>query len=685
MLNLSQLGTASVYFALGLALYAVVVGILGARRRDARLQTSARFAAVAVFLALTTAIATMEVALLTDDFSVQYVAEHSRIASPLWVKIVTLWAALEGSILFWAWLLTAYTAVVAVTARNNVLRPWALVVLQTVQAFFIGVVATIANPFTFLPAPPVDGLGPNPLLQNHWMMAVHPALLYLGYVGLSVPFAFAMAALITKRSGTEWMTQTRVWTLAGWGFLSAGIVAGGWWSYEVLGWGGYWAWDPVENISFMPWLAATAFIHSVQVQERRRMLKSWNMLLIILTFSLSILGTFLIRSGIISSVHSFGDGPVGPVFLVFFGLVALASFGLVAFRWDQVRDNAELDSPLSREGSYLAGNVLLLALTFAILLGTLFPLIVEAVSGDKVTVGAPFFNQISVPLWFLIFLLMGVGPLLPWRRAEEQTLLKNLAWLFGGALVAAVVAYLFGIHRPYPLITIALSAYNLVSLGLLIGGAVVPRARLTGKSMASVFTRYAFESRRRFGSMVVHFGVVVIALGIMASTAYRVDEQVSIPYGGSVTFRGYELRAVDQFAEAHMADGQTIDMGAQPGAIGQLAGSIARVSAGSVIEVWRNGEQVRTLRPRVNTFGNAQPVVTPAVLYTPWHDLYLSLISNPGPGQTSTALRVVQSPLVTWIWVGGLILVLGTGYALTTPRRRSVLSRHTQAEGAQSA
>ena len=684
MLSLSQLGSASVYFALALAVYAVVVGVLGATRRDARLQTSARFAAVAVFLALTAAIAVMEVALLTDDFSVQYVAEHSRLASPLWVKIVTLWAALEGSILFWGWLLTGYTAVVAITARNNVLRPWALVVLQIVQAFFIGVVATIANPFTFLPNAPLDGLGPNPLLQNHWMMAIHPVLLYLGYVGLSVPFAFAMAALITKRSGTEWMTQTRVWTLLGWGFLSAGIVAGGWWSYEVLGWGGYWAWDPVENISFMPWLTATAFIHSVQVQERRRMLKSWNVLLIILTFSLSILGTFLIRSGIISSVHSFGDGPVGPVFLIFFGLVALASFGLVALRWDQVRDNAELDSPLSREGSFLAGNVLLLALTFAILLGTLFPLIVEAVSGDKVTVGAPFFNQVSVPLWFLIFALMGVGPLLPWRRAEEQTLLKNVAWLLGGALLAAVVAYLLGLHRPYPLLTVALAGYNLVSLGLLISGAIVPRARLTGKSMASVFKQYAFESRRRFGSMVVHFGVVVIALGVMASSAYRVDEQVSVPYGGSVAFRGYELKAVGQFAEAHTTDGRVIDMGAQPGEIGSLAGLIARVSAGSTVEVWRGGERVTTLRPRVNTFGNARPVVTPAVLYTPWHDLYLSLVNNPEPGQTSAALRVVQSPLVTWIWVGGFIVVLGTGYALT-PQRRLVAAAQPRAEGAHSA
>ena len=676
--SLSQLGTSSVFLAAALSLYAIVTGTLGAVRRDARLQTSARFAAVAVFMALTTSIAIMETALLTNDFSVKYVAEHSRIASPTWAKIVTLWSALEGSILFWAWLLTGYTALIAITARNNVLRPWALVVLQTVQIFFIGMLATLSNPFVLMTTVPLDGNGLNPLLQNHWMMAIHPALLYLGYVGLSVPFAFAIAALITRRPGTEWMTQTRVWTLTGWGFLTAGIIAGGWWSYEVLGWGGYWAWDPVENISFMPWLTATAFIHSVQVQERRRMLKSWNVLLIITTFSLSILGTFLIRSGVISSVHSFGDGPVGPAFLAFFGVVALLSYGLVALRWDQVRDNAELDAALSREGSFLAGNVLFLAMTFAILLGTLFPLIVEALSGgrDKVTVGAPFFNQVSVPMWLLIFLLMGVGPLLPWRRAKEQTLLRNLAWMGGGALLAGGLAYALGMRRVYPLLTVALSAYNLVSLGLLLSGAIVPRMRLSGRSALSVFRQYAHESRRRFGSVVVHFGVVVIALGIMASSAYRVDEQISIPYGESRTFQGYTLSAVEQFMEARHRDGSVIDVRATPELDPR---DVSRVSAGAVIGVARGGRTLATLRPRVNSFGGSRPIVTPDVLYRPQHDVFLSMVSDPSPGQTNVVLRVVQSPLVTWIWVGGLIMALGTAYALTPARRRAEV-RH-EAEG----
>ena len=643
ILSLSQLGGGAVILSFALAVYALLTGVVGAVRRDRRLLTSARMSMVALFLAATVAIVVMEVALLNDDFSVQYVAEHSRIASPTWVKVVTLWAALEGSILLWGWLLAGYGAVLAITAPLSPLRPWALSVMAGVQVFFLGVTAFVANPFTTVPVPPLDGPGPNPLLQNHWMMAVHPVLMYLGFVGLTVPFAYAMAALITRRPGTEWMTQTRRWTLTGWGFLSAAIVAGGWWSYEVLGWGGYWAWDPVENVSFLPWLTATAFIHSVQVQERRRMLKSWNVLLIALTFALTILGTFLTRSGVVSSVHAFGDGPVGPVFLGFFIVVMVFAFGLIALRWDLIRDRAELDSAVSREGAFLAGNILFLAMAFAVLLGTLFPLLVEAVSGEKVTVGAPFFDQVSIPIWLGIFFLMGIGPLLPWRKANDQSLLRNLAWMLGAGLVAAALAYLFGMRKVYPLITIGLAGYNLASLTLLILGAVVPRTRLSGKSAARVLSDYAHENRRRFGSMVVHFAVVVIAIGVVGSSGYRVDQQIRVDFGGTATFQGYELRAVDRFMER------------TPG----------RISAGALVEVYQNGRLVDTLRPRINVFGqNSQTVPTPDVHYTFGHDLYLSLSSSVGPDTDFVVLRAVQSPLVVWIWLGGLLLVIGTVYAL---------------------
>lgn len=650
-LQLGHLGSASVFLAFGLALYATVVGIIGARRRDARLQTSARLATVATFLVVATAVATMEAALLTNDFSVRYVAEHSRIASPVWVKVATMWAALQGSILLWTFLLTAYTALLAFTAPLSPLRPWALSIMSAVQVFFLMVVAFIVNPFQTLAVAPQDGPGPNALLQNNWMMAVHPVLMYLGFVGLTVPFAYAMAALITRRPGTEWMVQTRRWTLTGWGFLGAAIVAGGWWSFSVLGWGGYWAWDPVENVSFMPWLTATAFIHGVQVQERRRMLKSWNVLLIALTFCLSILGTFLTRSGVVSSVHAFAAGPVGPAFLAFFLVVTLFSFGLVALRWDDIRDRAELDAVVSREGGFLAGNILFLALTFAVLIGTLFPLLVQAINGQQVTVGPPFFDQVTLPLWMLVFLLMGIGPLLPWRRAEGSLLRRNLAFLAGGFVVSGGLALLLGMREIYPTLTVALAGYNLVSLGLLLGQVLVPRMRLSQRRPWAVLWSYAHESRRRVGSMIAHLAIIIIAVGVAFSSGYRVDQQLKIDYHKSATFQGYTLTPVDRFMER----------------------TASRISSGAVIRVSKDGKEVATLRPRTNIFGSStQPVATPAILYTLTRDVYLNLDNTVGPNTDYVVLRAVDTPLVSWIWFGGVLLVIGIGVSLLPTRRRWV-------------
>ena len=657
---LGPLGSAALLLAVAFALWGLIGGAIGAVRRDARLTTSARLAGVATFLAMTAAVAVMEIALLTNDFSVSYVAETSRVSSPVWVKVVTLWAALEGSMLLWGWLLSGYWALLSLVAPNGPLRPWALTVMAGVQVFFSGVPALLTPPFSAVSPVPLDGPGPNPLLQNHWMMAVHPALMYLGFVGLTVPFAYAMAALITRRPGSEWMMQTRRWTLIGWGFLTAAIVAGGWWSYEVLGWGGYWAWDPVENVSFMPWLTATAFIHSVQVQERRRMLKAWNLLLITTTFSLTLLGTFLTRSGVISSVHAFGDGPVGPAFLTFFLIVMALSLGLVARRWDQVRDRADLDHPVSREGSILAGNVLFLALTFTVLLGTLFPLIVEAVSGQKVTVGAPFFDAASLPLWMAVLALMGVGPLLPWRRAPQQSLLRNLAWMGAVGLIAAGGAFALGMRGSYPLLTTGLIGWNLASLTLLILGAVVPRVRVGTRSVAQVLRSYAFENRRRFGSMITHFGILVIAVGILGSSAYRVDEQLRIDIGGTAAWQGFDLTVVDRYMER----------------------SDQRVSVGAEVQVAREGRILATLYPRINSFsGQSMTVPTPAVLYTPLYDVYLNIAAGVTPEQEFVVLRVVRSPLITWIWLGGVIMALGTGYALSPTRRAVSATQRSREEG----
>lgn len=643
VISLPTLGTAMVLLAFGVTAYGIVAGIVGIVRRDGRILASARLASHAVLVALTLAVVVMQLALLTDDFSVSYVANTSSRFSPLWVKIVSMWAGLEGSVLLWTWILAIYNSLLSLIAPNTSLRPWALVVMNGVQLFFVWVIGFVANPFALVAAPPLDGAGPNPLLQNHWMMAIHPVLMYLGIVGLTVPFAYGMAALITRRSGTDWMRETRVWTLTGWAFLSAAIIAGGWWSYEVLGWGGYWAWDPVENLIFLPWLTATAFVHSVQVQERRRMLKAWNVFLIVLTFNLSILSTFLIRSGVLSSVHAFGDGPIGPVFLGFFLVVTVAAFGLAAWRRDQLRDRAELDSPVSREGGFLINNVLFTAMAFAVLLGTLFPLIVEAVSGEKVTVGAPFFNQISIPLWLAVLALMGIGPLLPWRKAADQRVLANLAWLVAGGVVAGAAAFLLGVRRPYPLATIALAGYNLTSLALLLIGPVRARARATGRRALAVAGEYAFEQRRKVGSMIVHFGVIVIAVGVAASGGYRVDTQLRLAFDQPVPFEGYTLTARGTYTE----------------------NLPQRSSQGAEVDVARGNLTLATLRPRINRFRNAeQSVTTPGVLYLPLEDVYLSLAQIDPEGRW-VIVRAVRSPLVTWIWIGGAILVLGTLYALT--------------------
>jgi len=654
-MRLDLLGTGAVTFALATALFGIVAGALGQRGRDGRLLASARYAGVAGFLALTVAVIVMQTALLTNDFSISYVAETSSRFSPTWVKIVTMWSALDGSILLWAWLLSAFNAAVSLLAPPSSLRPWASIVLNGVLLFFTGVMATVANPFGYIPLPPADGPGPNPLLQNHWMMAVHPVLMYLGVVGLTVPFAYAMAALATGRSGTDWARETRTWTLIGWGFLTAAIVAGGWWSYEVLGWGGYWGWDPVENLILLPWLTATAFVHSVQVQERRRMLKAWNVTLIVLTFNLSILATFLIRSGVLSSVHSFGAGPIGPVFLGFFLLVTVVAFGLAALRWGQLRDRNELDSSVSREGGYLLNNVLFVALAFAVLLGTLFPLVVEALTGDKVTVGAPYFNLLSFPLWTALLALMGIGPLLPWRHAHGRGVLRNAAWLVAAALLVGGVAFAAGVRKPYPLLVVALAAYNLTSIALLLVGPVRARSRATGRNVLAVGRDYVLDQRRRVGSMIVHFGVVVIALGVAGSGGYRTDTQLRLPYGQPVPFQGYELTARAPFSTS----------------------TASRTSEGAVVEVRREGRLLATLEPRLNTFRNAQQVVsTPGVLYRAWEDVYLNL-TRIDPEGGGVVVRAVRSPLITWIWLGGAVMLLGTGYSLTPGRRRIAVGVRT--------
>src|SRR5262245_43731601 len=406
----------------------------------------------------------MVYALVTHDFSISYVAQVGGRSTPTFFTLISLWSSLEGSILFWGLVLSAYTAAATFFTRDRfgALGSYATATMLGVGAFFYLLLVGPANPFrAVMPIPP-DGPGPNPLLQNHPLMAVHPPLLYLGYVGMTVPFSFAAAALLSGRLDDTWIRITRRWTITAWMFLSLAIIAGMWWSYAVLGWGGYWAWDPVENASFMPWLTATAFLHSVMVQERRDMLKVWNLNLIASTFLLTILGTLLTRSGVLSSVHAFADGPIGWYFLSFIGVTLVFSFVMLMGRSSELHRAGNFDNPVSRETVFLINNLLFTAFMFTVLLGTLFPLLAEAARGVKVSVGAPFFNKMTVPLCASLLFLVGVGPVLPWRGIETDQLLKRLMLPAAAMLLAAAIAFTLGTHNVYALLAFGFGAFAFV-------------------------------------------------------------------------------------------------------------------------------------------------------------------------------------------------------------------------------
>ena len=432
---MNQAGSVAIIAAFAFSAYAIVAGVLGGRLRSLRITRSAERATLAFLAMITLAVLALEYMILTDDFHNAYVAAHSNRDLPLYYKVPVLWAGQEGSLLFWTWLLSIYSGLVVLMNRrkNRQLMPYVVMVLMGTGVFFSTLILFVANPFGELalaspgglqPFTAADGNGLNPALQ-YPSMVIHPPMLYLGYVGMVVPFAFAMSALITKQLGDNWIRTTRRWTMVPWMFLGVGIVLGGNWAYDVLGWGGYWGWDPVENASLLPWLAGTAFLHSVMIQEKRGMLKVWNIALVIATFFLSIFGTFLTRSGIVSSVHAFAQSNIGPFFAVFLGIIAFFSLTLLFLRLDYLKSENQLDSVVSRESGFLFNNWILLAAVFAVLWGTIFPIISKAVQNETVTVGAPFFNKVMVPIGLLLLFLTGAGPLLAWRKTSFQSMKQN--------------------------------------------------------------------------------------------------------------------------------------------------------------------------------------------------------------------------------------------------------------------
>ena len=613
------------------------------------------------------AMALLEWGLLVDDFSIAYIADNHRRGTPLVFTLAAGWAALEGSIVLWGLVLALFTfsAHHVLYRDEHPLAGGALSVLGMVAVFWFGLMATVANPFAVCQtaadtgcslsawAPwssidiPLEGRGANPLLQNHILMAVHPPVLYVGYVGFTVPFAIAMASLAAGARGWAWLGATRRWTLIAWGFLTTGIVLGAWWSYEVLGWGGYWAWDPVENASFIPWLLATAFIHSSVVQMRRGVLQSWNYVLAIGSFAATILGTFLTRSGVIASVHSFTQSAIGPVLLVFLAVVLIAALTLFSLRVHLVESPPRLDSLASREGAFLLNNLLLAVFAFVVVAGTLFPLGVEAFRGDTVGVGRPFFDRWAVPLAYCLLLTMGVGPVTPFRVARARVLWTRLRTPLRLALATAALIILVVSRNRHLIIVTLLATLVVCAIGRHLIVLVRSRTARTGERAAAALVGLLRRDTGYWGGQISHVGVTILAIGIAASSNLVTTGAIDLSPGEQAPFAGYVLAYNAPFSrvEPH------------------------RTVVGARIDVTRDGRRVATLDPRLNDYGGSSgPVITPAVHSTLGGDLYVSLTRLDGQGLQAD---VWAYPLQWMIWLGGLVTASGAAFSLAAVRRRS--------------
>ncbi len=635
------LGSAAVAVGLACAVSGIVVVAMGLAGRRRNWWSETRLLTGLMAAAAVAAFAVMERALITRDFTVAFVAEHGSTRTPALFNFATLWSALEGSIILWTLVLCGYVVAVVVKFRSRSADPmvaWALLVMFAVSAFFFGLMFGPADPFnSFDPQPLADGSafdgpGPNPLLQNHILMAFHPPVLYGGYVGFTVPFAFAIGALATGRVGEGWLLAVRRWTLAAWGMLTAGIVLGAWWSYETLGWGGYWAWDPVENASLLPWLTGTAFLHSVMVQERQGILRVWNLSLVIATFALTILGTFITRSGVLDSVHAFVESGIGPAILGFFALIVAVSLALIAWRGPEIRSPGALGSPVSREGAFLANNLAFAVFAFVVLLGTIFPLVAEALDGRSISVGNPYFERMTMPIGFVLLFLMAVAPALPWRRASSSLLGDRLLWpaVIGAAAMALGVAV--GARGWAPVLAFGLGGFA--------GGSALRQLGLAcrRRGLRGLIGRSS-------GGMIVHVGVVLIAVALAAGNSYVRQGEFTLQPGQEAEISGHTLAY------------EGSDVIEYPNRLERTAR--VRVDGGRVYE------------PGIAVYPFAgQTIRVASVRSTPFDDVALSVLQFPDGDDDSVSLRATVQPLVVWLWVGGLVMALGTAAAILPSRRR---------------
>jgi cytochrome c-type biogenesis protein CcmF len=639
------LGTFLLLSSFVVAAYAFAASVAGARRRSRRLVESGIGAFYLVAALMTTASAVIVHAFVTNNYAIKYVQHYSDVAQPLAYKIASYWGGLDGSIMFWVFLLSVFgsIAVYVNRERHRELIPWVVATIAVTEMFFIFLMVVHNNPFaTFLTAAPVDGKGLNPLLQNFYM-AIHPPSLYVGFVAMTIPYAFGMAALVTGHLDDAWLRAVRRWTMIGWLFLSFGLTLGMLWAYEELGWGGFWGWDPVENAGALPWFTATAFLHSVMVQERRGMLRVWNVTLVIVTFFLTIFGTFMTRSGVVQSVHAFGeDKKLATMFTFFMVAILTISFGLVIRRLPLLRSRHELDSWASREAAFLANNWILLFSAFFVLFATMFPTLSEAVRGERLTVGPPFFNKWMLPVGLTLLLLTGIGPLLAWRKSSISNMVHQFLWPTTAALVTGGALALLGVRVWASGICFAFCAFVIVTIGQeFVRGAIV-RKGATGTDILTAMIGLVARSQRRYGGYIVHVGIVLVFLGF-AGQGFKQEEQALLKPGQEVKVGNFSVR---HNALRVTSDGQK-----------QMVTGHVTVS--------ENGRVIDELRPARWFFNKHEdePTTEVAIRRAPTEDLYVVLASYDASSQTAT-YAVTINPLVNWIWIGFGVIALGTGLAL---------------------
>lgn len=651
---MENLGALAILLAFCFSIYAILAALIGTWRARPFLVTSAERAVYSIFLLLTVAVGILLYGLIGGDYRLAYVAQNTNRAMPGVYKFAAWWGGQSGSLLLWAWILSLYSVIVTFQNRRKYrdMMPYVVAVLMAVQCFFLILIAFPVSPFDVLAqgkgvVDVGDGQGLNPLLQ-YWTMVIHPPILYLGYVGFTVPFAFAIASLITRRKDDDWIHTTRRWSLITWFFQGTGIILGAGWAYAVLGWGGYWGWDPVENASLLPWLTSTAFLHSVLMQEKKGMMKVWNMVLVSATFWLCIFGTTLTRTGLVSSVHAFAQSAIGNYFFTFLGIGIAGTIYLILDRMDYLKSSAQLESVLSRESSFMFNNLILVASCFSVLWGTLFPVISEAVTGEKVSVDAPFFNKVNIPIGLFLLLLTGVGPLIAWRRSSLESLQRAFLIPTIGAIVLAAGLWFAGVHHQYALMSFALCLFvTLTITGEFFKGANAIRAK-TGQNLFAATVELTHRNTRRYGGYIVHMAIVVMFIGFTGK-AFDKDVTVQVSAGQQFQLGGYEMKVReivngenDNYAWSH-----------------------------SKVDVYQGGKLVHTLEPERRAYkASRQPTSEVAIWHRLNEDVYLNFA---GLENDKAVIQAYIFPLVSWVWIGFWVLFAGTIICLIPPKKKGVL------------